>query len=1068
MEKLYTLIVFCFLVSFNSIGQESRTTQKGKVLSLSNAEPLVGATVMIKDTSKGVVTDENGEFEIDIDQSIKTLVISYVGFLRQEVEITGDAFLEINLTEDGLELKDFEIVSTGYQQLPKERATGSFVQVDEELINRRVSTNLIDRLEDITPGLIFNRTNVSRDLDIDIRGRSTIFGNSRPLVIIDNFPYDGDISAINPNDVESITVLRDAAAASIWGVRAANGVIVITTKKGGVNQPTKFTFNTNFTSIEAPDQFYLPLMDASQVLEAEKILFDRGYWDSQRNSISRPPIPIGAETLLGIRDGLITEAAGNTLLAQLRSNDLRNDIDKELYQSAFNQQYAIQAKGGTKNHQFFYGLGLDKNSENLKFNGNQRITLNTRQIFTLGENWEVDAGVYFVHASRESPNLGPSHLGMTATRALPIYYSLRDENGLPAITPKDYNQNFTSSAIENGLLDWQFRPLQELNIYEDNSKTTDIRINTALKYAISKDLKLALSYQYWQANTRGINYRPADSYFSRHLVNQYTQVQSDGGFFKPIPDGGIGDFANNSSFSHSMRLQGDYNKQWNDHELVVLGGSEFRFLDADVSSYRMYGYQRENAINLPVDYTTLFRNYAVPAQQLRIPYGTSVNSFYDRFISFFGNASYTWKKKYTVSGSLRRDLSNIFGVDTNMKGVPLFSLGTSWNLSNESFYGINWLPYSRLRVTYGYNGNVDNSLSSLAIAGFSSTNLLGLPSGMIVTNPNPDLRWEKVGMFNVAYDFATKNDIVSGTLEVYSKKATDLIGTTGFPPSSGITQFRGNFAQTEGWGIDFNISTLNIDKAVKWRTDFFFSKIEEKVTAYERSETSLAYVQNGAGMGAFSPVPYEGRPLFSLYSFASAGLDPDTGDPRGFLDGEPSSNFATVISNTKPEDLIYHGSARPTSFGAIRNTFIWKGFNLSVNVSYRLGYFYRINSVNYSQVLQGVGSHSDFGNRWQNPGDELVTIVPSIPAISNSNRDNLYLFSENMVRKGDHIRLQDIRLGYTMSKSKFSQLPFEQIELYSYANNLGILWKASDDNLDPDFQLFRPQRSISFGLRIDF
>lgn len=1070
MKLKYTLIILLWLVSFKVSSQENKRFQKGIVISQSNGEPLVGATIMVKNTNKGVVSGSDGTFGVLLEPGEAILVISYLGFNKQEIEITGEteAFLEIRLSDEGIELNDFEVVSTGYQQLPKERATGSFVQIDEELVNRRVSTNLIDRLEDITPGLIFNRTNINRDLDIDIRGRSTIFGNSRPLIIIDNFPYDGELSTINPNDVESMTVLRDAAAASIWGVRAANGVIVITTKKGRFNQPTRFSFNSNFTSVEATDQFYLPVMNATDVLEAENILFERGYWDNQRNSISRPPIPIGAETLLAVRDGLISQAEGDIILQRLKSNDIRNDLGNELFRNAFNRQYSLQARGGAENHRFFYGVGLDRNDEDLKFNSNQRITLNTRQIFSIGNKLEIDAGVYFVQSSRDVPNEGSSFLGMTATRALPIYYSLRDENGLPSVTPRDFNQDFTSSATERGLLDWQFRPLEELNIHENNSKTSDIRINTGLKYSLTNELSFSLSYQYWKANTERIIYRPLNSYFSRNLINQFSQILEDGSIQRAIPLGGIGDFNSSSSFSHTARIQADYNKKWKDHELVALGGAEFKLLDSNISSNRLYGYQRENAINLPVDYISFFRNNAIPAQQLRIPYGTSVNSFYDRFISFFGNASYTWRQKYSVTASIRRDLSNIFGVDTNLKGVPLYSVGTSWNLSKEGFYNITWLPYSKLRLTYGYNGNVDNSLSSLAIAGFSSTNILGLPSGLIITSPNPELRWERVGMLNFGYDFATKMDRVSGSLDVYQKKATDLIGTTGFPPSSGITQFRGNFAETEGWGVDFNIRTLNINKGVQWSTDFFYSKIMETVTSYDGKETSLAYVQNGAGMGAFNPVPFEGRPLFSLYSFASAGLDPDTGAPLGLLDGEPSSNFTSIISSTSPEDLINHGSARPTSFGAIRNTLVWKGFNLSVNVSYRLGYYYRRNSVNYSNVLQGQGDHSDFARRWQSPGDELTSSVPSIPAISNVNRDNLYLFSDKLVEKGDHIRLQDIRLGYQLLKSGFSGLPFERAEIYFYANNIGILWKATKDQLDPDFQLARPLRSISFGVKVDF
>lgn len=1070
MKRKITIPILLWMLSLSGAIQAQAPMLRGRVLSQSDSLPLVGATVLVKHTLTGGVTDLGGEFGFPLSPGEYTLVVSYIGFRSKEllaVHPSGES-LEIVLEAADLDLRAYELVSTGYQQIPRERATGSFVQIDEELVNRRISPDIISRLGDVTPGLIFNRTNVDRKLDIDIRGRSTIFGNSQPLIVIDNFPYDGDLSTLNPNDVESITVLKDAAASSIWGVKAANGVIVINTKRGRKNQPTQFTFNGNLTALQPSDMFYLPVMNAGEVLEAERLLFQRGYWDNQKNSLSRPPIPIGAETLLSQRDGLVSDADAAWILGKLASNDLRRDLQDEMYRTAVNRQYSLQAQGGSEKNRFFYGLGLDQNSEALRHNSNRRVSLNTRQLFSLGERLEVDAGVYYVHYSQDRPNPGPQSVAMTATRNLPVYYTLRDENGLPAITPKDYRQQFSSSAVEKGLLDWEFRPLSELASSTVQTATEDIRINTGLRYKAGRGFELSGSYQYWRANTRNLNYRPEHSYFARNLINQFTQVGQNGGLQRAIPLGGIADMGSGSAYSHSLRLQTDYVHRWGEHEIVALGGGEIKSLTSQSATSRLYGYDMETATNLPVDQVTLFRNYAIQAQQLRIPFNTGVNGFFDRYVSFFANASYTWKGKYTLSGSGRKDMSNIFGVDTNMKGVPLFSVGGAWLLGKEEFYRATWMPYSRLRLTYGYNGNVDNSLSALAVAGFSGSNLLGLPSGLVISHPNPELRWERLGMLNLGYDFAVRNDIISGTFEVFHKRATDLIGTTGFPPSSGISQFRGNYAQTEGWGMDFNVSSWNIRRAFQWRTDFFYSSIREKVTAYERKEPALTYARQGAGMGALNPVPLEGLPLFSVYSFASAGLDPDTGNPRGFLNGEPSTNVAAVISNTKPEDLIFHGSARPTSFGAMMNTFIWKGFSLSANISYRLGYYYRRNSVNYTAVLQGQGDHADYGYRWRAPGDEVHTFVPSIPGSPNANRDNFYLFSEHLVERGDHVRFQDVRVSYSMGRGSVSWLPFGKMELYLYANNVGIIWKASNDVLDPDFQTMRPPKSISMGLRVDF
>ncbi|RZS95782.1 TonB-dependent receptor plug domain-containing protein [Cecembia calidifontis] len=233
-----------------------------------------------------------------------------------------EELLLIKLRPQDLSLSEVEIVSTGYQQLPKERATESFVQVENELISRRITTNLIDRLEDITPGLRFNRTGTD---PINIRGRDTLFANNRPLVIIDNFPYDGPLENINPNDVESITVLRDAAAASIWGARAGNGVIVINTKRGGFNTPVTVSITSNISTTDRQDAFYRPLMGTQDYISIERDLFNRGFYAGTENSIVRAPLSPVIETLIDARDGRITQQQADNIIEGFSMMDVRND-----------------------------------------------------------------------------------------------------------------------------------------------------------------------------------------------------------------------------------------------------------------------------------------------------------------------------------------------------------------------------------------------------------------------------------------------------------------------------------------------------------------------------------------------------------------------------------------------------------------------------------------------------------------------------------------------------------------------------------------------------------------------
>ena len=304
---------------------------------------------------------------------------------------------------------------------------------------------------------------------------------------------------------------------------------------------------------------------------------------------------------------------------------------------------------------------------------------------------------------------------------------------------------------------------------------------------------------------------------------------------------------------------------------------------------------------------------------------------------------------------------------------------------------------------------------------------------------------------------------MSGSIEYYQKNGTDLIGFSPIAPSTGQVRFKGNTAATKGHGVDLVLNSTNIDRAIKWQTNFLFSTSKLTVTSYKDKATS-SYLLNYGDAGGYL---HEGNTLFALYSYKWAGLEPETGDPRSYLNGAVSKDYTAIYTNTKPEDLIYHGSARPTLFGAVRNTFSWNNLSLSFNISYRFGYYFRRSSIIYSNN-KGLGGHGDYYNRWQKPGDELTTNVPSIPLTYLANRDNIYTYSETLVEKGDHIRFQDIQLSYTLSKAKFIKLPFARAQVYGYVNNLGIIWKASDKVSDPDYLTSQALRTYSVGLKVDF
>ncbi|SIS59895.1 SusC/RagA family TonB-linked outer membrane protein [Belliella pelovolcani] len=1074
LSKFCLTCIISIILSASVLAQEQSNRAYGTVLISGTEEPLIGATVKIKNRNIVVITDQEGKFNFPINREEEiTLEISFIGFVKREIntKLPQENELIIYLEEDNLNLGEVQVFATGYQEIPKERATGSFVGLDQELISRRVSTNLIDRLEDVTSGLIFNRNSgaASSNDRISIRGRGTIFSETSPLIILDNFPYDGPLENINPNDIESITVLRDAAAASIWGARAGNGVIVITTKSGQEGK-TNITFTSNTNIIEAPNLFYRPQMNIGDFVEMERTLFQRNFYNAQENSIAQNALSPVVETLIAHRNGLISEQEANQMLNAFSNQDVRNDLSRFYQRSAVQQQTALNITGGTARRTYAFSLGYDNNLSSEIGNKNDRVTISQRTNWKLlNDKLDFNLGLNYIRRSITTGTNMPT-VSTIAPYVFP-YSQLRDQNGnvLPVI--QNFSQRFINSVANQGLLDWQYFLLDEIGQFGENNIQNEIRITTGLKYNIRPWLSIESSYQYWTNSTQNDHIQSTALFQTRDLINRFSQVDANGDLLRNIPEGSIYDLSIQNAFSHTFRNQLRLNKSFgNKLDLNGLIGNEIKDFQSLGNSIRYYGYNDDLGISQSINFLGRFPQFQNPGSLGTIPNPSGHNGAIDRFISYYANVGLTYNDKYTWTFSARQDASNLFGVDVNLRAVPLWSSGLAWNISEENFFNWDFFSFLKLRATFGSNGNINRSLSAFTtsgILGAGSNQLTRIPFSTIRNPPNANLRWEVNNVLNFGIDFDLKNDVLSGSIETYFKNGNDLIGDSFFPAATGVTSFRGNFANTSTNGVDLMLTSNNLKRGIVWKTTYLLSWVKEKVTGYENEATIISYLNNAAGNGPATP--REGFPLFSLYSIPDAGLDPNTGEPRGFINGEPSTNYTGIISNLSFDNVNYHGPARPTAFGSIRNDFYWQNFNLSFNVTYRTGYFYRDFSVNYDELLRGRITHADFNQRWQEPGDELTTNVPALPTTLNPTRDVFYRLSESLVRKGDHVRLQDIRLGYTFNKTRIKSLPFESAEIYTYVNNVGILWKAEkNDPLDPDFRVNQPLRSIAAGLRINF
>ena len=1057
--------------------QTNKTTITGYVHNAVTGVPVAGVTVTFSHAALSVVTDNKGWFKLATEKLPDTLHFFMVGYRVQSVPVTTDAPINILLEETSRTL-DSVLVSTGYQRIPKERATGSFGLVNNELINRSVSTSVLTRIENITPGVLFNKGDAANTDALLIRGRSTIYANAAPLIVVDNFPYDGDINNINPNDVESITILRDAAAASIWGARAGNGVIVITTKKGTAAAP-KLVLNTNTSFIEKPDLFNIHSISSADYINLEKTLFEKGYYANDELydswNFGHPPLTPVVELLIAKRDGTMGAAEADAMIESYKAQDARKDIGSYLYRSGINQQHALNLSGNTPNISYYFSAGWDKNSSNLVGAANNRITLRTQNTFRVNSKLQVDARISFMQSSSQLGNNPGYGLNSGYGKSLYPYARLVDDNKIPVVLVKDHRLAFTEHAADAGLLNWQYNPIHDITENELKTSNTDYVLNAAIRYNIIKGLQAEIKYQYEQAGITTNDLHSAASYFARNLINSFTQVDAGTGSLSyPIPLGGIMDLTSSTLVAHQGRATLQYNKAWrNRHQLNALAGWEIKDLQNSLNRNRLYGYnETRSSVDTKVDYVNRYTQYYNIYQQATIPSPQIISHTTDRFISSFANAAYTFDNRYTISASARQDAANLFGVSANQRGTPLWSAGAAWVVNREKFYQLSWLPLLKLRATYGSSGNISRLASAYATVSFFTANLTPLTTATVMSPPNAALRWEKVHMLNLGLDLATKNERLSGSIEYYRKKATDLLGqapadpTLGLSDNSGSSFFYGNVASIKGSGVDISITSKNIQGSIGWNTDWLFSYAASKITDYllPASNAGSIYLQ----ANSFYINPVKGRPVYGLYSYQWAGLDPATGDPQGILYGKASKDY-TAITQQSIDSIRYHGPAQPLYFGAVRNSFQWKQFSVSFNISYKLGYYFRRPSVNYDALYRIWNGHSDYALRWQQPGDEAHTNVPSMVYPANPQRDLFYQYASVLVDKADNIRLEDISMAYDIDKTQWKALPFKHLRVYAYAANLALLYTASKQHIDPYYNNIPADgKRYSLGINITF
>ncbi|MBS0030729.1 SusC/RagA family TonB-linked outer membrane protein [Chitinophaga sp. 22321] len=1045
-----------------------------------------GATIVI-DGNRNMSTNDNGEFFLKLPPGTNLVSFSSVGYEHQNIIVGQQHEYNVILKERVGNLKQVEVVSTGYSKLPKERATGSFGVVTAKQLEKIPVPNLISRLEGQVPGVQLNLTesdnsfvysNLIGDVQgngsysIAVRGTSTLNNNTnnKPLLVIDGFPSEMDMRTINPADVEQVTFLKDAAAASIWGARASAGVIVITTKKGKSGGGTpRISFTAGAGSNGKPRLNTLPFMNAAQMINYEQELVAKRFITDPAGlpASSQRPISEAVDWMFRLKRGEVTQAQQDSAFAVLKGRDSRSQVNQYLLQPASAQHYDLNISGGADRYTYFVSGAYDKENTSTKETSGERMTLSVNQEFKIYKNITFSANLRGSWFRYKTGNTG---IGVYARSYSPLmpYDQLVDVNGHGVDFSRAYYSGRLSNLEAQGYLPWRLNYINEMAMNDNTTNESNYAANLGLNVPIYKGLSFNAQYMVEKANSKGNFFYSDSSYYTRNLINSATSI-SNGKLVYGIPLGAIlnqNEFAKNN---YSIRGQLNFDQNFaGKHQVNALAGSEIRQTIDITGLSTLYGYNEQNQFNKPVDYATPY--ITVDGYSGNIPGNGSYSNRRKRYLSYFGNFSYTYNSKYTLSGSARYDDYNNFGLDRKYRAKPFWSTGLSWAMSKENFMqSVSWLSSLSLRATYGINGNISMSAlpyDQLALA--TDYKSPYDPYAFILSPANPALRWEQTGIYNLGIDYSLFDYRVSGSIEFYYKKGKDLFATFPIDNTLGFDDLTRNTATLEGKGIDLAIGGKIIRKKdIEWSANFVFSYNTNKVTDARYNITG-SLLQSG-GMGG----PLQGYATDYLMTFRYAGLDKN-GSP--LVKGSKGDTLNIYQPIRDINDLKNAGHVNPPYFGSLSQTFRYKGLSLFVMLTYKLGYvFQRSVPANYPgrYGLQSYEMNSLIDQRWRKPGDEAFTNVPGLSGNSGAGFIR-YANADINVLPGDHIRLREVSLTYDVPATWYHRLPVKNISLTGAARNLALLWTKNSDGIDPDFPpsianlKLPPSASYNFSLNIGF
>lgn len=1085
MKVKLLMLLTCFFLSTELVFAQTSTVT-GVVISEEDGEPIVGASVLVKGSSLGTITDIDGKFLIaKVPRTAKKLQVSFIGMKTQEVAIKPH--LKITLKTDSELLE--EVVVTGMQRMDKRLFTGAATKLSAENVKMDGIAEVSRALEGRAAGVSVQ--NVSGTFGtapkIRVRGATSIFGSSKPLWVVDGVIMEdvtevdadalssGDaetlissaIAGLNADDIESFQILKDGSATSIYGARAMAGVIVVTTKKGKAGS-NKISYTGEFSLRLVPSYNDYNIMNSQEQMGIYREMEKAGYLNlAETFRASNSGVYGKMFHLINTYDpatgqfGLEnTEAARN---AYLKEAEYRNtDWFNTLFDNTVSQNHAISMSSGTDKASYYTSLSVMTDPGWYKQSDVNRYTANVNALYNISKSISLNLIGNGSYRKQKAPGTLSQNVDVVSGEVRrdfdinPYSYSL---NTSRALDPNEYYvRNYAPFNIQN-----------ELNNNFMKLDVVDLKFQGELKWKPAKKVELSAlgaykfstttqSHEIRDYSNQAWAFRAMDDATMRD-ANPWLYTDPDNVNSLPVtvlPVGGFYRETKYSMSSYDFRATASYNDVFNeDHIFNFFGGMELNAVDRKKTWFNGVGMQYEMGMLPAYDY-----HYFKQGNEENSQYYT-VDETRSRSVSFFGTATYSYQGKYTLNGTMRYEGSNKLGKSRSARWLPTWNVSGAWNMHEENFFENLRPTMSNFTLKASYSLTADRGPASVTnsrvvIQSYNpwrpSTNV-GESGLQIYDLENSELTYEKKHELNIGVDMGFLNNRINLSADWYKRNNYDLIGLINTMGIGGQISKYANVASMKSHGIEFTLSTRNIaTNSFKWNTDFIFSKAKNEVTELE-SNSRVVDMITGTGF------TMAGYPVRSLFSMNFQGLN-EEGLPTFINEnGNVTVSDIDFQERDNKDHLIYEGSTDPTITGSFGNMFSYKNFKLNVFMTYSFGNVIRLDPVFSNKYSDLDAMPKEFKNRWVLSGDEKITDIPVIADKRQNSKDsylgiayNAYNYSTARVAKGDFIRMKEISLSYDFPKEWMSALKISSFSLKLQATNLFLIYADKKLNgQDPEF-----------------